>query len=432
MSRTDKPGMVEAWLRKLMQDEVHSQPREATQPSNAESTVIETVDANATAADSGGRGPLEAGGRRLVTAVQEAAAVEQEVAAVQTDPGRQARDAEHAKRGGESLNRPIDLDRPTVPLGFLMVCEIVLCLAELNFWFETFSTDIDRSVPALGQQRISAFLLALALPLLGVMAARWAGATAQRALLHPAPDENQRRHQRIGASLALSLLLGVCTAVFVLVRWRFTAGVSLGGIEIPATPMALMFAGFIIADALARAFLVSEKQRQSADRDQAWHADRDRERTAAARRTSADAAWVQAWLDLRGQVDAVLNEANLMANAGAVLITSHRAIDPQGPQSVMAAAVTARPVGSSGLTVADASMPQLLQLPAGSTVLRHVASAVNLLNVYAPPSLLPQAQVTHLTRLYARGGHTAAAPMVGAGASVPVAVHPWSPRRAGL
>ncbi|MGW7370212.1 hypothetical protein ACWGI8_44060 [Streptomyces sp. NPDC054841] len=397
-------GPVEREVQRILRAEKHRQPgdRGGAQRSSGETAEQVIAHSTVTGLDEQAARGLVRGEKEVIKAARRSSHAGQHVTAVAADPVRPLRETEHTERHRQRLTQRMEVDRPLVSGRFLALTELVLLLGEGGFWIQAFSRDIDSKVPWYGQERLAAYILAVLLPLLGVVAARWTGATWQRLLRHPAPDRQQRRNQRLGAAAALGLLMVVTAAIFSLVRWRFgPQGVGLGGLAIPATWMALAFGAIIVADAIARAFLVSEQAEQDRQRDAAWIADRCQAREAAARRTDADAQWAAAWLALRRRVNTVLNRIQQAVDTGEWIVVAHRATDEHGPDTLVAPALVAQPSGpgQAGLLLPEPTPSAVLDLPEVPMVLRGLRSAVDTLAHYQPPSLRPEDQVEHLTGL---------------------------------
>ncbi|MEV6611870.1 hypothetical protein [Kutzneria sp. NPDC051319] len=153
--------------------------------------------------------------------------------------------------------RWFDPYRALVSARALLVLEIVFLVVEWFFWNGVLSLDLDRNLPLLDQQRVSAALLSALIPLAGIWAARLAGSVMHRRLL-AYPGISRRRHR--GGILAIVMFAVVLVAVGWLVYERFdTAQTALGAISVTEpVPMAILFGALVLADALSRMLLTSE------------------------------------------------------------------------------------------------------------------------------------------------------------------------------
>ncbi|MGW0501235.1 hypothetical protein ACWD0Z_39215 [Streptomyces sp. NPDC003007] len=403
-SRT-RMGSAEQEAQRMLRNEHHDEPdnRDGSQSSNGELAIFLMVANTVTDIVRKATRMLARGEKKLARTAGRASRTMQRIKVEAADVARPLRTQAHTDRQREATDRDFDPDQPLVSRGFLAASEVALALGEAFFWANTFSNDIDSTVPAFGQQRLGAYVLAVLLPLAGIIAARWAGATWQRLLRHPAPDRQQRRSQQIGAAVSLGLLASITTAIYALVRWRFDASpANLGAVAIPGAWMALIFAGIIIADAIARTFLVSEQADQDRRHETAWKKDQRQTLKAAARRTAAEERWNAAWLALRSQTHRTLDQVQEALYTGSWLITRHRALDEHGPDTRPAPPSPAsQPARPGGLLLPRPEPVPVLDLPDVNKALRAVEAAVDTLRAYEPPSLRPEHQLDSITTLLA-------------------------------
>jgi hypothetical protein len=217
-------------------------------------------------------------------------------------------------------------ERPTlsnrlISRGLLTAAEALFVIIEFAFWYQQFTLDVD---PGDLPGHLSAGLIALAIPLIGILAARIAGALCHRWW---------RGHEKpgmatfIAAGAGLSFLLFCILAIGWLVLWRFDVPVG-GSLSIttpmPSKPLAMVFVAVVVGDALARIFLASEIHSQTdALRRRLAQAER-RHRRAADAVLRADRRHRAAWLRLSHHASVVVDQATRLNEAGSVLILDHR------------------------------------------------------------------------------------------------------------
>lgn len=401
ISRT-RMGSAEQEAQRMLRNEHHGEPdnRDGSQSSNGELAILLMVANTVTDIVRKATRMLARGEKKLARTAGRASRTMQRIKVEAADVTRPLRTQAHTDRQREATDRAFDPDQPLVSRGILAASEVALALGEAFFWANTFSKDLDSNVPAFGQQRLGVYVLAVLLPLAGIIAARWAGATCQRLLRHPAPDRQQRRSQQIGAAVSLGLLAAITMAIYVLVRWRFDASpANLGAVAIPGAWMALIFAGIIIADAIARTFLVSEQADQDRRRETAWKKDQRQTLKSAARQTAAEERWNAAWLALRSQTHRTLDEVQQALYTGSWLITRHRALDEHGPDTL--SAPTPHAAQPDGLQLPTPDLAPVLDLPDVYQALRAIEATVDTLRAYEPPSLRPEHQLDYIATLLA-------------------------------
>lgn len=273
-------------------------------------------------------GRLLNGARALVAAVGEArdAVLAQAWHLTGSATGlREIRLAEQRGRQETALGRPIDFARPLLDPRLLTAVELVFVTAEVVFWYQVFGENIEPTDPLWSLNRVGPVVLAIAIPTLGLVAARTAGPAWQRLLRHPATESAERRWQKVGAAFGAALILGAVWIVFELVSWRYTQGLSLGARRLPSTAMGWFFAVLVLADFAARAFAVSEQEGTNRRRDAAVTADEARLTGFSERVRATLVAWHQAWLALRSDVLRALDTVEQLVAAGEDLVLQARA-----------------------------------------------------------------------------------------------------------
>ncbi|WP_214406325.1 hypothetical protein [Pseudonocardia lacus] len=287
----------------------------------------------------------------------------QRLAAVAAEPGRSLRAQEYVDRQRDRLSQRFDRTLPLVAARVLLGFEMVFGLAEFSFWYQVFTGDIDSSVPVWDTTRLMAGVLALLVPVAGIMAARWAGATAQR-LRHLAPARAERISQVLAAALSVGLLVVVAFAVAALVIWRYGDAAVLDLLPVPGEWMAAVFVAIMIGDAVARAFLSSEQNVQDTARDRAYVADRKTEMAAAAAKTRTENAVRKAENALVMVVDVTMDRVEQVLGTGALIVLRERAL----------AGVPLTPAGAA--PAEPTTLPPMLDIVAEQVRLRALSTAV--------------------------------------------------------
>ncbi|GAA0237758.1 hypothetical protein [Cryptosporangium japonicum] len=215
-----------------------------------------------------------------------------------------------------------DPHRPLITNRVLTVVEIIFVVVEVFFWYSIFDDVVEPDAPWYDPSRVAAALLALFIPVVGVATARVVGPLGHRWL---AGYPGVGRKDRIGAVFAVIAFVLALAAVGWLINFRFDeATAPIGSLPPPALPMAAIFVAVLLADALARVFLVSEIRGQSSERSKVF------DRLVVAK-TKADVAHHRAWEDLRAEVQTQLNTIERIVAVGARMIADSRAAAPPYP-----------------------------------------------------------------------------------------------------
>ena len=195
----------------------------------------------------------------------------------------------------------------------LSIIEAVFVLVEFSFWYNVFSENLNAHAPILDPARISDILLAVMVPLSGIVTARVVGPLVHR-VVSRYPGIGRKEY--IGAVVSVAVAAFAVIAIFDLVRARFAAA-QLGATRLPALAMTLIFIVVLLGDMVARVFLVSEIRAQTVK----WlrHLGKLREQAA-----SANRAHSEAWLDLRNAVQRQLDEYERVVSSGARIISDQR------------------------------------------------------------------------------------------------------------
>lgn len=342
-------------------------------------------------------------GMRRVSATATSAAAALVSAAVRRDlPGRELR--EQAVRADEERRTAaeVDLAVPLVGSHAVLFAELVIVAFEWAFWFSTWSDPIDPRVPWYGPARLSAALLALLTPLLGVLGARLGGGAAHR-VLRACPGVG--RADRIGMWVGLGFAVAAVVVIGVLAYWRFDAtAAGIGAVVPPAWAMATLFGLVVVLDVLLRAFGVSERHVQRRHRRRDVVRDRRSAARAESRVLRADRRARAAWQALRYQVQLTLEVVDLITVTGDELILDAR--NAAADTAASAPSVAAEPAAShahavrSGYRLPSGQRQRVLAGPHHVPFdLRLIADAIDVLDVHPPAGMSSsQAMVEQLRR----------------------------------
>lgn len=299
--------------------------------------------------------------------------------------GRRSRRGPGANQDGPAFHEMFDPHHPLITERVLLIIEVVFVLVEFAFWYGVFSGNLDRGTSLLDPTRISDVLLAVMVPLSGIVAARVIGGLAHRAICrHPGVG----RKEYIGTAVATVVAVLAVWAIFALVHARFDGSSQLGATQLPALAMTLIFVVVLLGDMVARIFLVSEIRTQT----EKWLRHLDRLKTAA---TRANRRHCEAWLDLRNAVQMQLDQCERIVAAGARLISDHRARRATPAPQLPAASGTLRSAHDQAADLAAYGGPMAvpsvaaLELYGASLVLgpvRVAADAIDTLRRWAPRS----------------------------------------------
>jgi hypothetical protein len=361
---------------------------EAGLPSCAEQLAGEVVGITAIGQDKSAAAPLQQGTERLVTAA--AATVTAQGALDRATSGEQAerrdqRADEAQKREAAALADEIDDARPLIGGRVLGAVEVVFLFAEIYFWYQVFAYRIRAEVGWLSVERIGAAVLGLAIPLLGLLAARAAGASWQRFLRHPATAPARRRFQVAAVVASTAALALACGVVFYLVRWRYTPEGSEAA-ELPPVAAGFFFAGLILADAIARAFCTSEAAEVARDRDAKVDADRAQVKVLNDTVTTALKGWHVQWLGLRTLVVTTLDSIERVVATGDILVLRSRSLRADRPETTGWATAPAWTDGGR-YAVPAVQLPRHLTIGQVPVTLQALTAAVDTLTRHQPPAL---------------------------------------------
>jgi hypothetical protein len=292
-----------------------------------------------------------------------------------------------ARRGSRGDSRPFkemfDPHEPLITGRALLIIEIVFIFVEFAFWYGVFSANLDQGTSLLAPDRISDVLLAVMIPLSGIVSARVVGGLAHRAISrHPGVG----RKEYIGAA-ASAIVAGLAVfAIFSLVSARFDAATQLTATRLPTLAMTLVFVVVLLGDMLARIFLVSEIRSQTS----AWLRRLRKLRTAAIRANEQHCA---AWIDLRNAAQMELDNVERVVASGARIISDQRsrrnAVAPRvpaGDETARRHAHDETAVGGRGgpMSVPSVVPLQLYGVHLALGPIRAVGDAISTLRAYPP------------------------------------------------
>lgn len=248
-----------------------------------------------------------------------------------------------ADRAKERAAKEIDSAAPQVPPLLVDIAELILIGAEFAFYYHIFGLGLQVDAPLL--DRIFVAFLAVLVPIVGIMAARFFAGTVQN-LRTPPEAAIDSRNARLAYFAASVFLLGVaCFATLRLVEWRYKAEDSLNFGEVeqpPSTVMAVVFVGLILTDALIRAFLFPPSKRTTIRRRWSARITRWSDSLLLYWEARTLAAWQKRWFSARTLLDQFKNSCDQEQLSATVLVLmtrgdlggdSSRVARPSGPSA---------------------------------------------------------------------------------------------------
>ena len=252
-----------------------------------------------------------------------------------------------------AFRETFDPHQPLIAERTLLIIEAVFVVVEFAFWYGVFSDNIEAHAPALDPARISDILLAVMVPLSGIVAARVVGGLTHRVM---------RRYPGLGRSEYIGTVVSVIVAalaiaaIFALVHARFDASTQpLGAVQLPTLAMTLVFVVVLAGDMIARIFLVSEIRAQT----DKWLAHLGK---LTARATRANRKHTEAWLDLRNAVQMQLDTYERVLAAGARIISDQRSRS-SAPVPALPAAAPQTGIRRAHATDSDGTAPEPMAVP---------------------------------------------------------------------
>ncbi|WNG81161.1 hypothetical protein C6A86_023680 [Mycobacterium sp. ITM-2016-00316] len=218
------------------------------------------------------------------------------------------------RRAEDEIDRSTPKVRPiTVIFG-----ELVLLVAEFAFYFDIFGRSLQDDSPFIVQAFTA--ILALLVPVVGIMSARFfAGA------VHYLRAGESRRSAMVFVTSSTLLLAAACFTTIRLVEWRYQAEeeANFGAVEHPpGTIMAIVFAVFILVDALTRAFMFDPAESTSIGRRWKARYTRAVDWLLLLRESAALTRWQKKWFTAKALVEKLKNDADqelLSATVGILL-----------------------------------------------------------------------------------------------------------------
>jgi hypothetical protein len=291
-----------------------------------------------------------------------------------------------------------DPHQPLIVERTLLIIEAVFVVVEFAFWYGVFSENVEARAPAFDPTRISDVLLAVMVPLSGIVAARVVGGLTHRVMRgYPAIG----RSEYIGAVISAVVAALAIIAIFTLIHARFDASSQpIGAVQLPALAMTLVFVVVLAGDMIARIFLVSEIRAQT----DKWFRHLGR---LTARATGANRRHAEAWLNLRNAAQMQLDTCERVVAAGTRIISDQRS-HTGAPVPILPAAspeIAIRPAHATGddrsapgpMAVPSVAQLQLYGVSPALGPLRAVEDAVDTLRKWPPRD--QQALGTHLDGL---------------------------------
>lgn len=247
---------------------------------------------------------------------------------IESDATRRDREYHVLRREQQRLGKDVDVSSSAVSARYALLLEVAVPAVEIAFWISTWMQEVDRREPWYGMGRVTAVLLAFAIPLLGVVCARFSGRLLHRVAKN---YEGIDRADRIGAMVAAVLAFTAIGATGWLVYWRYESTSGLGGIDVPPLAMALIFSLMLLVIVAVRAFGVSELAEERHGR--ALHVRRERRADTKCQNELHRSAFghERSWLALRGTINDCLNEVEHIYNRGGLLVLDYVAGLPEQP-----------------------------------------------------------------------------------------------------
>lgn len=285
--------------------------------------------------------------------------------------------SESTPDGEAGFQEDFDPHRPLVTERVLGLVEVLFVIVEVVFWYQVFNDSVEPDAGLFDAERMSAILLAVLIPVVGIWVARTVGKLAHRWV---ARYPGVQRTSMLGmlCSGVAGVLAIVAIAWLVYVRFSPDAQVF-ASTSVPAEPMAVVFVLVLLIDAIARTFLTSEIRVQTNER--ARHLDR---LTRAL--IDANTAHEHAWLDLRSAVQMALDRCERIGGVSGLLILDERAVGARGgyPLTAHTDRTAHKPPAEPGLAVPDPAQQRLFGVPVALVPLRTISDAINSLDTWRP------------------------------------------------
>lgn len=224
------------------------------------------------------------------------------------------------KRAADEIDRTTPRVRPTT----VLLAEFVLLVAEFAFYYDVFSKSQQDDAPLV--LRVLTGVMALLVPVVGIMSARFfAGAVHH--LRAPRHDGESPKAPWLYVSAAVILLAITCYTTVRLVEWRYRAedASAFGTAEHPpGTIMAVVFAVFILLDALTRAFMFDPGESTAIGRRWKGRSTRSVDWWLLRLEAAALARWQKKWFKAMALVEKLKNDADQEMLSATVAILLNR------------------------------------------------------------------------------------------------------------
>lgn len=288
---------------------------------------------------------------------------------------------------------------PAVPLisgPFLLMLEMVVIVAELAFYYYTFSGDLQEDAGWL--EKAMVIVLSVLIPVLGIAAARWFGASVATVRGLSTGATTNKPSALIALAAASTLLALAATATFRLVEWRYT-GQSIPGMPVAHPPervMATVFVAVLLLDAGIRAFANPVSARSDAHLARRMRADRRGQARVVNAQSKALTKWTQAWTSLETTLNVLLDdiESALSAADIRVLTARARATELGGKDKIGGTALEPVSLEHSGIRITPR-----MNLPHIEVKLRILDAAFTQLHEHKPPAHLEVGTSAPICRL---------------------------------
>jgi len=263
-----RDGSVERRRMKKLaaEQKLHASPEgePTAELSNAEMSVLLSVNDTLVADDVRRAGRLLDGQLNLIATAHRGLQARRRLKTAQADArwvNHDTTPVHHADEQDDTFRETFDPHGPLISERALLIIELVFIVVEFFFWYRIFAEDVVRSAPWYDPSRVGAVLLALLLPMSGIIAARVIGALCHRWV---SGYRRIGRREKLGSGFSVLLAAAAVGAVYLLVHARFDEATrAIGTTELPAGAMALVFVVVLVGDMMARVFLLSEIRTQT-------------------------------------------------------------------------------------------------------------------------------------------------------------------------
>lgn len=223
-----------------------------------------------------------------------------------------ANERAEAARAEARADKEIDSTAPHVSPLVVALAELVLLIAEFAFYYKIFGGGLQED--ALVIERVFVAVLAVLVPVVGIMSARFfAGSVQHLRSPHDGGHNGPRRSSIVFVVVSTTLLIVAAYSTLRLVEWRYQAeDADNPGVvsHPPGTIMAVVFVVFILVDALTRAFMFDPAERTSIGRRWKGRYTRTVDWWLLRRESAALARWQKRWFSAMTLVEKLKNGAD--------------------------------------------------------------------------------------------------------------------------